>query len=348
VTTWNLILALALAGVSARAAVHLVLVTNLAGFSGSADRLVWTSQSLVSPTSFRELVVSWNALPEASFSLEALVQDGTDVSRWWRIARWSPGTNSPGRTSINGQRHASGRMDTDTLILKSEVSGARIRLTFDGPVEGPAAIPLIALSTWSPESSPPKTTSVLPSALRVIEVPRKSQTDYPEGVTKWCSPTSTAMLLAHWGNVLACPELDLDVRTVVAGVYDPGWSGTGNWVFNTAFAGSKPGLRSCAARLGGIGDLHALISAGLPAAVSVSYAQLKGAASVAEGDGHLVVVCGFTPTTVVINDPGVRLERVRREIPVVDFLRAWEASHRTAYLVWPANSALPPSPLGTW
>ncbi len=347
-TTWNLILALALAGVSAQAAVHLTLVTNLAGFSVGADRRVWTSQKLPSPAPFSELVVSWNALPEAAFSLEALVHDGPDTSRWWSIARWSSGTNSPGRTSISGQRHASGRMDTDTLSLTSEVSAVRIRLTFDGTVEGPAAVPLIALSTWSAESSPTNALPVPPSSLRVIEVPRKSQTDYPEGVTRWCSPTSTAMLLAHWGNVLARPELDLDVRTVAAGVYDPGWSGTGNWVFNTAFAGSKPGLRSCAARLGGIEDLHALISAGLPAAVSVSYAQLKGAANVAEGDGHLVVVCGFTPTTVVINDPGVRLERVRREIPVADFLRAWDVSHRTAYLVWPANSALPPSPLGTW
>ena len=347
-TTWKLILALAWAAVSGQAAVHLTLVTNLAGFSGSADRLVWTSQEWVSPVPFRELVVSWNALPETSFRLEARISSSEDTVQSFTIARWSSGTNVGTRTSINGQRYRAGRMDTDTLTLTRDVSAVRIRIEFDSAVEGPAAVPLIVLSTWSPDSPHTNALPVPPSALRVIEVPRKSQADYPEGVTKWCSPTSTAMLLAHWGKVLARPELDLDVRTVAAGVYDPGWPGTGNWVFNTAFAGSKPGLRSCAARLGGIADLHALISAGLPAAVSVSYAQLKGAANVAEGDGHLVVVCGFTPTAVVINDPGVRLERVRREIPVADFQRAWEASHRTAYLVWPANSTLPPSPLGTW
>lgn len=179
-------------------------------------------------------------------------------------------------------------------------------------------------------------------------MPLKSQADYPEGVTQWCSPTSLAMLMAFWGRQSARPEWDLDVRAVAAGVHDPGWPGTGNWVFNAAYAGSRPGLQAAAVRLAGVADLRALLDSGIPVAASVSYAVLKGRPKPEKGDGHLIVVCGLSGSTVIVNDPGVRLSRVRREFPLSAFEAAWSASHRTAYVVWPEGHSLPTSPLGTW
>lgn len=327
---------------------RLVRIRDLEGFVRDADvdaapGGTWTSTEIASGPAFRELVVSWNARAGVSCRVEVQVRTGSDLGRWWRVADWSP-DRGPGRSSLEGQKADGQHLDTDTLVLEREATAARIRVSVP-----PADLPLLALSFWSPDAPVAAgETPVGNHQVPPLDVPRRSQADFPEGVTRWCSPTSTSMLLGHWAGVLGRPEIDAPVPVVAAGVDDPAWGGTGNWVFNTAYAGTRPGLQSCVARLGGVDDLAALNAAGIPVAVSVSYAQLKGAAKIAPGDGHLVVVCGFSGDQVVLNDPGVRLSRVRREFPLVDFRRAWDASHRTAYLVWPIDRALPPSPNGTW
>jgi hypothetical protein len=245
-------------------------------------------------------------------------------------------------------------VDTDTLVLPTVGQAVRLRVRFSDPTQTPAALKRMDLALWSPASG---TETPMPAAQAtpatrtiptILEVPQKSQADYPEGVTQWCSPTSLAMLMAYWGRRTAHSEWDLDVRTVATGVHDPGWPGTGNWSFNAAFAGSRTGLQAAAVRLGGIADLEALLDSGIPVAASVSYAVLKGGLKPEKGDGHLVVVCGLSGSTVSVNDPGVRLSRVRRDFPREAFRNAWAASHQTVYVVWPEGHALPPSPLGTW
>jgi hypothetical protein len=95
-----------------------------------------------------------------------------------------------------------------------------------------------------------------------------------------------------------------------------------------------------------VADLERWVVSGAPAAVSVSYALLKGKPAAESGDGHLVVVRGFTPEgDVIVNDPGVRRERVRRVFPRADFIRAWNHSDRTAYLVWPEGHPVPKGPV---
>src|SRR5690606_271522 len=79
---------------------------------------------------------------------------------------------------------------------------------------------------------------------KLIAVKRRSQVDYPEGVSSWCSPTATSMILSFWSTNLMRADLDYDVPEVVAAVNDPNWPGTGNWPFNTAFAGSHKGIRA--------------------------------------------------------------------------------------------------------
>ena len=67
------------------------------------------------------------------------------------------------------------------------------------------------------------------------------------------------------------------------------------------------------------------------------------------GDGHLIVVTGFTPEgDVMANDPGVRLERVRRVFSRAAFEAAWRHSRNAIYLVHPENRPLPPSPERHW
>jgi len=344
----------------------------------------WLSPEWQRPTPFHELVVSWNLRTAADLRIEAQVQTSGTWGRWWDLGHWSmPSTSpspsgtesasvspssSPQRTSVRGQRDDSASVDTDTLVVPKGGQAVRLRVRFSDPTRTPAVLKRMDLAFWSPDSAsgtvggaapqaspqPPSPSPGQPPVIggagtsAILEVPLKSQADYPEGVTQWCSPTSLAMLMAFWGRHTARPEWDLDVRTVAAGVHDPGWPGTGNWVFNAAFAGSRPGLQAAAVRLGGIADLRALLESGIPVAASVSYAVLKGGAKPEKGDGHLIVVCGLSGSRVTVNDPGVRLSRVRREFPLPAFEAAWSASHRTAYVVWPEGRPLPTSPLGTW
>jgi len=313
----------------------------------------WVSPAVRSPLPFRELVVSWNLREPSDLEVEVRAEGAGASGRWWHLGRWSASGEARLRTSVPGQRDATGRVETDTLVLESPPESLRIRLRFADPSRTPAVLKRLDLSFWSPdprsEASPkPILRPGRASPPTILEVPRRSQADHPEGVTRWCSPTSLSMLLAHWAARSGRPEWDRQVPVVAAGVHDPAWPGTGNWAFNAAYAGSVPGLQAAAVRLGGMPDLEALIDAGIPVATSVSYAMLKGGASPAEGDGHLVVVCGVTATTVTVNAPGVRLARVRRDFPLTAFRSAWEASHRTAYVVWPEGRELPASPLGTW
>lgn len=348
-------------------------VSDFSGWEREAPgSATWISPEWRHPTPFRELVVSWNLRAAADLRIEAQVLTADTWGRWWNLGYWSlpvsstaasgSTASSPQRTSVRGQRDESGSVDTDTLLVPKGARAVRLRVRFSDPAQTPAVLKRVDLAFWSPDSasgteggvSSQVVSAATPSVPAgasprgLLEVPLKSQADYPEGVTQWCSPTSLAMLMAFWGRETSHPEWDLDVRTVAAGVQDPGWPGTGNWAFNAAYAGSRPGLQAAAVRLGGIADLRVLIASGIPVATSVSYSVLKGGPKPEKGDGHLIVVCGLSGSTVTVNDPGARLSRVRREFPLPAFQAAWSASHRTAYVVWPEGRTLPTSPLGTW
>lgn len=156
-----------------------------------------------------------------------------------------------------------------------------------------------------------------------------------------CSPAATSMLLAHWAEADNRPEFDRDVPEVVAGVYDWAYKGTGNWIFNTAFAGALPGMKGQVLRLNDLYDLETLIEFGFPVACSVSYALLKGKDAVEPNDGHLVVLVGFTARgDPVFNDPGRSVE-VRQIYKREAFLRAWSTSGRTVYLIHPESRQRP-------
>ena len=148
------------------------------------------------------------------------------------------------------------------------------------------------------------------------------------------------MVLAHWGRRLGRSDLDHPVPEVAAAVHDPAWPGTGNWPFNTAYAGSFTGLRSCVARFEGLGELEEWIAAGSPVIASVDATLLDERRSGSAPSGHLVVVRGITDHgDIEILDPGVSPERGARTVGRVAFERAWKYSLRTVYLVWPEDAS---------
>lgn len=301
---------------------------------------------------WNEAVVSWNVEPAegAGLVVEVLPETAAEPGPVYRMGEWSLGEGAPrARTSVRGQKDAVGTVKTDTLVLREAVRGVRVRITFEGTLaKEPERLRLLAVSltdtTRRPEPRPARR-EVWGTRL---EVPERSQVSYPGGEA-WCSPTSVSMVLGWWAARLGRPELDRDVPEVVRGVFDPGWSGTGNWPFNTAYAGSFPGMAGCAARLRDLRDLEDLIAAGVPVVMSVHPPALRGR-GVAPDAGHLIVCTGFTADgDVYANDPWARREQgqeVRRVYERANVERAWEHAHRLAYLIAPVEKVR--SFPGTW
>ncbi|MEQ1935977.1 MAG: C39 family peptidase, partial [Fimbriimonadaceae bacterium] len=126
-----------------------------------------------------------------------------------------------------------------------------------------------------------------------------------------------------------------------------GWDGTGNWAFNTAFAGSVPGIRAYVARLWNIEQLESWIAREIPVVCSVSYDLLKGKGQKGKSDGHLVVLVGFTAEgNPVFNDPG--RNAVRMTYNRQDFELAWRSSGNTCYMIYPKLYAPPENRERCW
>jgi hypothetical protein len=154
------------------------------------------------------------------------------------------------------------------------------------------------------------------------------------------------MMMSYWAARLNRPELDKDVPEVAAAVYDRNWKGTGNWVFNTAYAGSFRGMRAYVARMTDLAELEDWVAAGIPVGLSLCYDRLRGKGP--GPSGHLVVCVGFTEAgDPVINDPGTR-QHVRKVFPRKNLEYSWAYSKNAAYLIYPETVSVPTDRFGHW
>ncbi len=325
---------------------YFVGITNFSryarGIGGSSSETVLTSPEIEVPLAWNELVLSWNANAPNDTSLKFAARGlyPERNTKYYTLGVWSEDNANSPRESVNGQADDDGDVKTDTLVLKR--SGARLQLRITLATGDEAIQPQIrylGLSFLNTQAA-----SLAPEPKRgawgkIIPVPERSQVPYGER-QGWCSPTSTSMVLAYWAKALGRPELDLPVPEVAKGVYDRNWPGTGNWPFNTGFAGKFPGLRAYVTRLKDLSDLEGYVLAGVPIVLSVSYDLLYGR-KVERNSGHLIVCVGFTSEgEVVANDPWARLERgerVRKIIPRNNLEKAWKQSHNTAYVIHPES-----------
>lgn len=169
--------------------------------------------------------------------------------------------------------------------------------------------------------------------------------NYPNG-NVICSPTTVSMIMSYWGSELQRPDIDRDVPEIVKAVYDTNWKGTGNWPFNTAYAGSFEGMRGYVARMTDLSELEDWIVAGVPVGLSLCYDRLRGKGP--GPNGHLVVCVGFTPDgDPIINDPGTR-QNVRKIFPRKNLIDAWAYSRNAAYLIYPDKVVVPKDRFGHW
>ena len=305
---------------------------------GTDDGMSYFSPWVTNSRPWKELIVSWNLEGTSFVRIEVTAYRQERFVGTYCLGQWTLKPDGMRlRTSLGAQRTVHGQVATDTLVLKEGVDVFRVQAIIQ---DSKSKLKLLTVSV-SDEAPPFAPLPRLP--ILSLPVPKKSQADFPEGIDKWCSPTTTAMLLDYWATKKNRPDWRHTVPETAAAVFDPGWPGTGNWPFNMAFVGSHSGLRGCVARPNSPQDLVSWIEAGYPVGVSVSLALLNGEPKATPGDGHLIVVCGGTRNgKVEINDPGRAIARVHREIDPDTFMRAWAHSAYTAYLVWPEDQLPPP------
>ncbi|HWD20876.1 MAG TPA: peptidase C39 family protein [Verrucomicrobiae bacterium] len=314
---------------------------------------VLLSPALKAPIDWNELVVSWNATAPAGawLKVEARALYPDHQTKYYTLADWS--LNAPGhvRQSVRHQKDDDGDVKTDTWQLRRPGADVQLRLTLGATnLASPPELKFLGLAYLDTRVTPEEPASDRSAWGKIITTPERSQHGYPQE-EGWCSPTSLSMVLARWSDELHRPEMTLDVPAVASNVFDSTFGGTGNWTFNTAFAGSYPVMRAYVARLRDLTELETWINAGIPVVISAPWHLLQPGRG-NTGSGHLVVCIGFTENgDVVINDPATNLQKgqkVRHIYTRENVRTAWKASHNTVYLIYPETFTPPPDPLGHW
>ena len=262
----------------------------------------------------RSGVVSWNTLAPAGRLRFRLLRALTPASAWYDYVEWHPS----GRKSFSPQSDRDGvYVDVDVITAQTPFDG--IELHGDG-------IDFSLLAFSAPGRVTPS--RAYSGGAPILEVPALSQY-VVDGERGWCSPASLAM-------VTSFHAIPTTVEQAAHAVLDRAYNGTGNWSFNTAYAGSL-GLRAVVAYLRNLDHAQRLIERKLPVIASYSWSEgeLPGA-PLERSDGHLAVLCGFTPQgDCAFNDPaapGVRVVYPREALEAV-----WLRNNGVAYVIAPKS-----------
>ena len=329
----------------------------------------WTSPPLAPGFGWSHLIPSWAATtPHGTFvSIEMqATPDGRRDTRWWSFGNWADVDTHIRRASIGGQTDADGRVSVDTFFSGATPMRAyRLRVWLhraDASLPSPR-LRAIGAVVYAPTAPAPRIPSAHSGVVRDIAMPSLSQEvhagEYPEydgGGEAWCSPTSVAMVLGHWGvgpsaaELASIPYADPQVDHAARYTYDATYAGTGNWSFNTAYA-SRFGLRAFVTQLRSLAEAESFIAAGIPlvASITVGPNALPGFLFGEGSAGHLLVIRGFTSSgDVIANDPAATSNAsVRRVYGRAAFERSWLLGSRgVVYVIHPATVSLPARPGG--
>ena len=313
----------------------------------------WTSPWVDPGTALTELVPSWQATtPGRSWvEVRARVRTATTTGSWDVLGRWTSG-EAIRRTSAGAQPDDLARVSVDTLRT-SGATGWQVQVTLLRPVGSADAVSLDrvgAVASRLPAGADVATSAPGPAAGTVLPVPAYSQMvhtghspQWGGGGEAWCSPTSVAMVLAYRGatppaarSYGGAGHADGVVDYTARMTYDHGYDGTGNWAFNTAYAGRFV-PEAYVTRLRSLREAEDHIAAGTPLVLSVAFdrGELTGA-PISASAGHLLVLVGFTAAgDPVVNDPAAPTNAtVRRTYRRAELEDAWlPTSGGTAYVI---------------
>jgi len=302
------------------------------------------------------VVASWSAETPAGtwLEVEARARQADGWTRYYSLGVWASGTEVVRRHNSGEQEDARGLVDTDDLKLKQEATAVQLRVTLftTGPEVTPWLRRLSVVATGTGGGAAGPSVSTAPPHRRAwgrdLPVPERRQNDFPGG-GGWCSPTSVSMIMAYWAARTGNETWDRPVPEVAAGVTDYEYGGTGNWVFNTAYAASL-GLDAYVTRFSSLSDLEWWIAAGVPVAINIEFERGElDRAPMPSSDGHIIVIRGFDRRgDPIANDPAGRAdqgESVRIVYDRAQLERAWQGRPRgTTYIIHPPGYPTPQGP----
>ncbi len=310
------------------------------------ERGSWTSPWTSPGFGLTELVPSWDAkAPEGTFIEVQVRGRGLDGRRssWDRLGRWAAGDREFRRSSQGRQADDLARVATDTWVAQSPLTSWQLRVTLHRRV-GTSRTPRVDVIGAVASAIAPSTSvrTSRPGVARgvTLPVPQLSQMihqghfpAYGGGGEAWCSPTSTAMVLAYYDALPPIEDAawvgpghaDAVVDDIARQTFDYRYDGTGNWPFNTAYAATRTD-KAFVTRFASLRGVERLVAAGIPTITSLTFSsgQLSGA-PISSTNGHLLVVVGFTADgDVVVNDPAAGgNSTVRRVYDRAQFENAW-------------------------
>ncbi|MDI6827631.1 MAG: peptidase C39 family protein [Armatimonadota bacterium] len=302
-----------------------------------------------------EIVVSWNAITPPGSYLRVYIQARSAGiwSKRFTVAIWSRESRADLRTSLKLQKDMFARMESDTLFLTKPADAFRVSAelsTMNGRTY--PVLKVLTVHALGKDACSARLRKHREVWGKDLSVPERSQLTVPEG-NRFCSATSTAMVLDWWAQKLCRPELSVPLQTAVDSIYDPGWGGTGNWTFNTAYAAELGGLKAYVTRLSSISQIEQWIAKDVPVIVSVDYNVLRGRTG--RRMGHLMVIRGFTEDgDPIFNDPYTFIDRgecVRKIFSRSNFEASWlteEGSRGTVYLIYPDGWDIPKNSYLDW
>jgi len=337
------------------------------GTTATYDYATWTSPEVPVGFAATEAVASWTAdTPGGSWiavDLRGITAAGNQTA-WYAMGRWAADDGQIARTSVGAQTDADGSIAIDTFIAAAGhgLTRVQLRVTLYRPV-GTTTVPAVRSLGVMTSNVPATATATTPQTAQgiTLNVPRYSQEihagQYPQwngGGEAWCSPTSTSMVVAYWGTgptpadyawvdpSFADPWVDYAARQT----YDSHYDGTGNWPFNTAYAG-RFGLDGFVTRLRSLNEAEAFIAAGVPLVHSLSFKKNEIPGLTYSTGGHLLVLVGFTASgEPVLNDPASPSNTaVRKTVGRPEFEAAWlNTSGGLVYVIHPTGHPLPTRP----
>jgi hypothetical protein len=324
----------------------------------------WTSAWHDPGFAFSQAVPSWNATTPAhtwiQVELRARTQDARET-KWYVLGRWASGDEDFHRTSVPGQGDKDGYVAIDTFVPKKAMLAYQLRLTLYRETNSGASPSVSKLATVVANDADPYVPSATTMTSELIlPVPEYSQEihagHYPQfdgGGEAWCSPTSTAMMLAFWGRsptpddyswVTPPDHEDPWVDHAARFTYDYNYNGAGNWPFNVAYAHTY-GLEGVVTQLRSLAEAEQYIKAGIPLVASLSFGSGKLDGFLFKGtNGHLLTIVGFTASgDVVSNDPAALSDAdVQRTYDRAQFEEAWmESTGGLVYLLYAPGTIVP-------
>ncbi len=312
-----------------------------------SGEMVLTSPVIVARINWDELIASWNAetAQGAYLKIEARAIYPAGPTKYYTMGLWSTNPSRYPRESVLHQKDDDGDVATDTLVVKRPSDRLQIRLTLGGDHGQKPELKFLGLDLTDTTAQRPLLPSDPQALGKTLSVPQRTQMAYTNGGVL-CSPTTVSMIMTYWARQLKRPELDHDVPDIVNAIYDAKWKGTGNWPFNTAYAGSYPGIRAYVTRLSDLAEVEDWIAVGVPVGLSVCADRLhhRGPGP----NGHLIVCVGFTEDgDPIVNDPGSS-KNIHRVYPRKDLIYAWAYSRNTVYLTYPDDHEIPKDRFGHW